>query len=256
MPAKKASGWVDDNIAKRPKDKAIANYLPARTKQLLGDARASLDDSISSRGAVGLTKHGENGPIINWREGDLSVALHEIGHALQYPGRRAGNKFITSVVNPVDAETIVNAALKEYKLLKNAATEDFRGVLWLNATDTKNEMWADIVSAYLNPRRTLMLRESMPKTWETLNGVLGELPSGEIKLSSKLSNFLKQVGSEGHLRRRQWEAIGLNDDTYDQLADIIIPKLSPGIIGARKYAKNEMKNLKKRVAAAEAILGG
>ena len=50
------------------------------------------------------------------------------------------------------------------------------------------------------------------------------------------------------------ESFGLDFDTYDQLADIIIPKTLPGIIGGKRYARNEMKNLKKKIAAAESML--
>ena len=252
MSAQDAKQWVATNISTRKLDAAINEYLPVKTKQLLGDARASVDETLKIPGA-GITRHGENGPIINWHEGDVHVGLHEIGHAIQYPGRRDGTKFVTSAVNPLDTKGITEKAIAEYKLLAKAGTDDFRGVLYLDAS-SQNEMWADIVGTYLNPRRTLLMREAMPETWNILREVLGELPYKLPEVSPRLKSILKTVAAEGHLRRRQWESYGLNSETYDQLADLTIPRLQPWITGGRKYAKNEGINLVKKFKAAETLL--
>ena len=257
-PAKVARAWVAEHVSNRKGDSPLAAYLPEKMAQLVADARCKLDESIRMDNA-GVTRHGDDGPVVRWSEGDISVALHELGHAIAYPGRGEDGKFGTSVVNPLEFRPMVDRGIEEYKRFNpTVGTEDYRGCLYLDE-GRANEFWADIVGTYCNPRRYLMLRASLPETHTALQEMLGKSPC-DIKTSPLLDEFLRDVALKGHLHKKvDLAKYGLTRETYDQVADLValgtMPmKKTKSYSGTPKYAKNEVATLPERVRRAEEIL--
>jgi hypothetical protein len=192
--------------------------------KLLAESNASLNQDArrGSATGVGVTRHGEDGPVVAWPEGNDAVALHEFGHALMYP-RKVDGQWQDSPLRD-QAFAAASKAMEEYKK---------PGLLRLD-TSHEDELWADLVAAYTTPGNHLLLRESMPATYAKVKDILGDSPL-DVAVPPALATYLASVAQNGWPKKRALTEMGLTEDQGDELADLIRPE-SAGEAQVGSYA--------------------
>lgn len=245
---KDAKQWVRDRILTRKGDKVLEDILPDKVKQLLADSRSVLTEEAAKGGsgrAIGYSGRWEEGSTVNWGEGEIHTALHEIGHSVLHQGK-VGESFLSS---PLVDRWIPTAekAIAEYKAVKQGNDTP---PLFLDASSV-GEMWADIFHCYVNPRTHVLLKYAMPETHKTLKELLGRVPY-DVDVSPKTAAVIKDAVSLGHIRKRaDLEKHGLTRDSYDQLRDLLMPPVQGW---EKKYTKKEVADYGKRMQAAQDLL--
>ena len=211
-------------------------HLPEKTARMIIEQGTKFNDKLPeershSAGVQGLTTLGKNGPEIWYDkitgqknaddEGIYKSALHELGHSLATPYFKNGedNIDILPMWNGSIVKTLDN--IKEDLLKEGYNPENYKG-LPLD-TSSSDEMWADLFTAFNNPRTHLIMREALPKTHKTLTDMLGK-SDYDIDLPENVNKFFKTTAMKGwNFKSSDLKEFGISQEQYEKVVDLISP---------------------------------
>jgi len=156
----------------------ISKFLSKKAISLIEDMNINSHEYSSGESgiALGTTRHGEKGPTINYPN-NISIALHELGHAITFPyeqknGRFNINKEILSL------SKLVNLYDSKIKQKINMSND--------------NEKWADTFRNYFLPMGNIWLKINYPKIFEKMKNYFGKSPTEYNKnISTELKDMIK-----------------------------------------------------------------
>lgn len=209
---KESKSWVLTKVSPEPKiGKLLSLSLTDNAMHYINDAKVTYAD-IGTPGAVGLTKHGDIGPIIN-AGSNYSVTLHELGHAIQYPSVGSDGKFVYSAISTLDQD-LVEPMKNDIKLGNKMPYMD---------VSSPREFFADAFKHYNNPRTFLLFKESYPATYNEMKKVFGQ-SKFDVEIDTETKAFIKNAAKNDWIGSyRNYVANGYNGKQIEKIQDMLSP---------------------------------